>query len=208
MNKLKIYFVGAVIAMTGGRVSAQTMTFGDVDLKAGETDTMRISLMNPTPISAWQMKFYLPKGLSLAKSAISGEWMFSLSSRHAKDFIYAIDPRAIDPRPEDGCYTILCYAKSDTYISSGEGDLCELTFQADNSYTGTASIYVKEIHLSDRTARNIALGDVEITNEPTGIRQIYNDDASAVLYSLSGQRVNRIPQKGLYIRNGKKVIIK
>ena len=103
MNKLKIYFVGAVIAMTGGRVSAQTMTFGDVDLKAGETDTMRISLMNPTPISAWQMKFYLPKGLSLAKSAISGEWMFSLSSRHAKGFIYAIDPRAIDPRPEDGC---------------------------------------------------------------------------------------------------------
>jgi hypothetical protein len=67
---------------------------------------------------------------------------------------------------------------------------------------------VKEINLSDRTARNIALGDVEITNEPTGIRQIINDDTSAVLYSLSGQRVNRIPRKGLYIRNGKKVIIK
>ena len=51
MNKLKLYFVGVVLSMAEG-MTAQTMTFGDVDLKAGETDTLKISMVNlrPSPV--------------------------------------------------------------------------------------------------------------------------------------------------------------
>ena len=207
MNKLKLYFVGALLAMAEG-MTAQTMTFGDVDLKAGETDTLRISMVNPMPVSAWQMKLYLPKGLTIAKHVTTGDWMFTVSSRHSKDFIYGISPSVKEPLPADGCYTIICFPKTNASISSGEGDLCVITFKADGTYTGNDPLVVKDIHLSDRSAKNIALGDVEITNEPAGIQQILNDDASDVMYSLSGQRVNGTPRKGLYIRGGKKVIQK
>ena len=209
MNKLKICIVCAVIAVTG-RMAAQSMTFGDVDLKEGETDTVKISMTNPMPISAWQMKFYLPKGLSIAKNATNGNWLFSLSSRHSRDFVYGISPSADEPLPEDGCFTILCFPKNSAFISSGEGELCSITFKADQNYSKAESILVKEIHLSDRTAKNISLGDVFISNEPSGIRniEIENKNVSSTIYSISGQRVTGTPHKGIYIQNGKKVIIK
>ena len=207
MNKLKLYFVGVVLSMAEG-MTAQTMTFGDVDLKAGETDTLKISMVNPSPISGWQMKLYLPKGLSIAKNATNGDWMFSLSSRYSKDFFYGISPSVKEPMPADGCYTIICFPKTNAYISSGEGDLCVITFKADGTYTGKDPLLVKGIHLSNRSAKNIALGDVEIINDLTGIQQVENDDTSAVVYSLSGQRVNGTPRKGVYIRGGKKIIIR
>lgn len=206
MNKLKICIVGAVIAMTG-KVAAQTMTFGDVDVKAGETDTLMISMTNSSPISAWQMKLYLPQGLTIAKKT-TGDWQFKLSTRHSKDFVCAISPSINEPLPDDGCYTILCFPKSNTFISSGEGELFAITFKADQNYSKAEPILVKDIHLSDRTAKNMSLGNVTISNEPSGIRNIKVDDASYPLYSISGQRVTGSPRKGIYIRNGKKVIIK
>ena len=207
MNKLKLYFVGALFAMAEGGI-AQTMTFGDVDLKAGGRDTLKISMANPSPISAWQMKLYLPKGLTIAKHATNGDWMFSISSRHSQDFVYGISPSAKEPLPADGCYTIICFPKNNAFISSGEGDLCVITFQADATYSDKNDVVVKNIHLSDRSAKNIALGDVTITNEPTGIRQIENTGKSDVLYSLSGQRVSGTPRKGIYIRGGHKIMIR
>jgi hypothetical protein len=83
-----------------------------------------------------------------------------------------------------------------------------ITFKADGTYTGKDPLLVKDIHLSNRSAKNIALGDVEIINDLTGIQQVENDDTSAVVYSLSGQRVNGTPRKGVYIRGGKKIIIR
>jgi hypothetical protein len=207
MNKLKLYFVGALFAMAEG-MTAQTMTFGDVDLQAGGTDTLKISMVNPQPISAWQMRLYLPKGLTIAKNTTNGDWMFSVSSRHSKDFVYGISPSAKEPLPKDGCYTIICFPRNNAFISSGEGDLCVITFQADATYSDKDDVVVKNIHLSDRSAKNIALGDVTITNELTGIRQIENNEKVAVMYSLSGQRVSGTPHKGIYIRGGKKILIK
>lgn len=207
MNKLKLYFVGAFIAMAEC-VAAQTMTFGDVDLKAGGTDTLKICMENTSPISAWQMKLYLPKGLTIAKNATNGDWMFSLSSRHSKDFMCGISPSAKEALPADGCYTIICFPKNNVFISSGEGDLCVITFQADATYSDKDPVVVKNIHLSDRSAKNYALGDVTITNEPTDIRQIESTDKPDVLYSLSGQRVSGTPRKGIYIRGGKKIMIR
>lgn len=48
---------------------------------------------------------------------------------------------------------------------------------------------------------------VVINNGTTGINAIENDQDENVIYNLRGQRVEN-PTKGLYIINGKKVIIK
>ena len=50
-------------------------------------------------------------------------------------------------------------------------------------------------------------GDDLVEMTPDGILSLYNsDDASDVWYNLNGQRVEN-PSKGVYIRNGKKVIV-
>lgn len=51
---------------------------------------------------------------------------------------------------------------------------------------------------------------IEWSNEysPTAIESIRNDEEiKAVIYNMSGQRIQR-PSKGIYIKNGKKVVIK
>ena len=49
---------------------------------------------------------------------------------------------------------------------------------------------------------------IEWSGEVTSIESINWDvETNAVLYNMSGQRIER-PSKGIYIKNGKKVIIK
>ena len=52
-------------------------------------------------------------------------------------------------------------------------------------------------------------GNITVTlslNNTTGISNVRTDEESDVYYSLNGQRVDS-PSKGIYIRNGKKVIL-
>ena len=51
-------------------------------------------------------------------------------------------------------------------------------------------------------------GDVE-PGDPTGISNIDNNQVSnAAVFDLSGRRVQNNAQKGVFIQNGKKVVIK
>ena len=47
-----------------------------------------------------------------------------------------------------------------------------------------------------------------ISDDTNGISDIYYSPASTIVYNLQGQRLNSAPQKGIYIQNGKKVVIK
>ena len=42
----------------------------------------------------------------------------------------------------------------------------------------------------------------------TGIKAIKDDDRSAPLYDLRGLRIDQPQNKGIYIRNGKKILVK
>jgi hypothetical protein len=50
---------------------------------------------------------------------------------------------------------------------------------------------------------------VVITNEPDAVMEItQSDDSDVKYYDLYGRRINQPQHKGLYIRNGKKVVVK
>lgn len=208
MNKLKICLVGVVFAISHS-ATAQTMTFGDIDLKAGQTDTLRISLSTETPIVAWQMKFYLPKGLSIAKDASGSNWQCTFPEAYAGDFLYGIDPSANEEIYEDRHFTFICFPKERNKSILGENqELCIITFKADADYNEEDAVLVRDIHLSHRTAKNVEMGQVSIVQETTGIQDTRIEQTSEQMYTLSGQPVNGTPRKGLYIRGGKKIIIK
>ena len=57
------------------------------------------------------------------------------------------------------------------------------------------------------TGIEVPLGQRPLATEGTQESSIFNDQSNEVYYNLQGQRVNN-PTKGLYIRNGKKVVIK
>lgn len=47
-----------------------------------------------------------------------------------------------------------------------------------------------------------------ISDDTNGISEICHSAASTIIYNLQGQRLNSAPQKGVYIQNGKKVVVK
>ena len=69
---------------------------------------------------------------------------------------------------------------------------------------------------NDDAAKKISLDDISLTKtgdyvEPnlvSGIQEVQVAGANAAIYSISGQRLNAAPAKGLYIQNGKKFVVK
>ena len=113
--------------------------------------------------------------------------------------------------PTDGDYTNL--------FLSGSGFS---TFSADRntgahkSYLQVLTSYIPEPAttrgINESPILNEIIVDVEKIildgNEATGISRVAAEDGNDTWYNLSGQRISTPTKKGLYIKNGKKVIVK
>ncbi len=77
----------------------------------------------------------------------------------------------------------------------------------DNDYVWTGE--AREVTFGAE-GNHIKISGVNVTlaiEQPNGIRVIANDRLSTTVFNLQGQRMKH-PRKGLYIINGKKVILK
>ena len=105
--------------------------------------------------------------------------------------------------------------KGDIYIELGytpvAGD--ELIFwTVSKDVTGTPTLHLPELPAGlywDTTDLLTQEGKIRVTDQPTGINAIKADShRSNKTYTLGGTAVENPTKKGLYIRNGKKIVIK
>jgi hypothetical protein len=102
----------------------------------------------------------------------------------------------------NGTYaTTTAAADANNYVLQKNGD--DVNFYLVTGTAATVKPFRAYLKASGAGARalNLDLG------ETTGIETVKKADVTTAVYSLSGQRV-AAPQKGLYIVNGKKVIVK
>ena len=93
----------------------------------------------------------------------------------------------------------------DESVADGEYTL-KITKQS-YSFVGKASDCVLDI-TQDATGDNLRVSEVKIVvGDITGISAISTSAAAKVTYDLQGRRVNNA-EKGVYIQNGKKVLVK
>lgn len=111
--------------------------------------------------------------------------------------------------PFDGCESInhiYCYAEDVPNLGGYYSSYY-------NSYVEKATLHVPAISLDLYKAKGpwkffgeiIALTDSD--PNPTGIISIEASDSEGAIYDLKGSRVEH-PSKGLYIKNGKKYVVK
>ena len=126
---------------------------------------------------------------------------------------------------DEGTYSVPVIASSETAKGSLEGNVAAATaFDAFEGYTlyiltksgdeaqfnpmGSGSLAAGKAYLKvAKTAGEARSFKVVFADETTGINSVKAEASAEGIYSLSGQRVAN-PVKGLYIVNGKKVIIK
>ena len=154
---------------------------------------------NPEEGVVWIMRVnYVPanEGIMIKGTPGTYDVPYSQTSFHYNNLLVGSHDKRTLPVEEDGYYNYVL--KNGLFCPSD----------------GSASVGVNKAYLRIPTswvASSPSLGRelmIEDIDDPTGITNVQNNADSRVrCYNLNGQRIEH-PQKGLYIRNGKKVMIR
>ncbi|MBQ8227301.1 MAG: leucine-rich repeat protein, partial [Bacteroidaceae bacterium] len=173
----------------------------------GEEKEVWVMLNNPDDaFSDIQFDLYLPEGMEVVND--NDGYLIGLGSR--------TDLRTHN-RPEaalqkDGAVRVLCYSdKAETFFGHS-GDVIRLTLKASETLSpGIYSLGLKNVELARPDMTNDHLqastASVSVNGYATGIGSLDAEMERGEVYDLNGRRVLQ-PGKGVYILNGKKVIIK
>lgn len=186
----------------------------------GSQIELSICMKNQTPIRGFQFDLYLPEGVSVVKNA-KGRIMASLASgRLPEDDEHTL---VID-EVSDGVFRFLCSSLYDENFTGNEGEIVTLTvnINADMAY-GDYAVLLKNIIMTET--------DISKFYKADNIESVFTVDAStsvptlqdellgvgknneSPIYSIDGQLVGRSTdmsklKKGVYIRDGKKIVVK
>jgi hypothetical protein len=167
-----------------------------LNVTPGSMTPIAIALDNQQPYSALQADVYLPQGLTLVSD-------FVLTDRKGKDHSVACQTQP------DGAVRIFVKSPSSKNIKDVSGALVTFTVVADGSYREGSIIELRNIIASTAQAVGYSLPDYVAGSVVTGINDLQHDGNGVDnnYYNLLGIPIKN-PTSGIYIKNGKKVIVK
>jgi hypothetical protein len=207
MKTIKTLLVCTLLALTSGAFAQDfTMTFSDVNIEAGQTADLKVTFESNVTIAGWQMFLYLPQGIEIVYDAEEEEYAVALSDLHHKKHACEVT------KASDGAMMLVMSGGTKTYEMSGNsGDLCAITLKAADTFSGSATVDVKKIRISDKSGVAYSQDDASFTiteGGTDGISSINADEQfGGAIYNLAGQKVSKA-QKGVFIQNGRKVVMK
>lgn len=174
-----------------------------ISIKPGETKTVSVDMTNTEGIQGLQCSIDLPEGLSFATKS-NGKIDIANNTDRGDGFTLSTSLQ------EDGSLTVATVNfEGDSYYGNS-GTIFTFKIKADeNMAAGEYEIKVCDIVLSSGVAikPSDAIGKVTVEGSSSGLQQIDADsNQSDSIYNLNGQRVKK-PNHGVYIHNGKKVIV-
>ncbi|MBP5569647.1 MAG: leucine-rich repeat protein [Prevotella sp.] len=180
------------------------LSISAISIKPGETKTVSVDMTNTEGIQGLQCSIDLPEGLSFATKS-NGKIDISNNTDRGDGFTLSSSLQ------EDGSLTVATVNfEGDSYYGNS-GTIFTFKITADeNLAAGDYEIQIRDIVLSSGVAikPSDASGKVTVSNSETGLQIIESDsNQSDSIYNLNGQRVNN-PSRGIYIVNGRKVIVK
>ena len=184
---------------------------------AGTKTAISFEMKNTAAIRGFQFDLYLPEGMTVVKSAkgkIQGKLSEGrLPDEDEHDLTFSQQP--------DGAIRFLCSSQYDETFTGTSGELATLQVEiASDMANGDHAIQLKNMKLTETDISKYYTSDLiesTVTIEggaTTGINSLTSDpsakgEESGNIYSLDGRKVSNsgLP-KGIYIKNGKKVVIK
>ena len=101
----------------------------------------------------------------------------------------------------DGRYKVMCYSGVNKSFEGSEGELFNILTSG-----ASGKLTLEDLFFVTPGASKVKFGNMDIDVVATGISGIDADENANTIFDLSGRRVQKV-QKGVYIVNGKKVII-
>lgn len=213
MRTIKTMMLIALLTFVG-RATAQTLklTAEDVEIEAGKTAELKVSLENSMDIAGWQLYLYLPENVDISYEEEEGERYYDntviLSSRHLRSHTCTITATA------DGGYLIMGYNPSKpTNIKEHSGEIVTIVLQATDAFSGHQTGTIKNAAVSDiNTVQTNVEGEVTFRialpgETPTGISGVTSNADGQPVYHVNGQRANK-NDKGILVKKGQKYVAK
>ena len=173
---------------------------------------LSVRMKNASDIRGFQFDLYLPEGVSMAANAEA-----SLSS----DRLAAGDAHTLmADEMTDGAVRFLCSSMNDESFAGGDGEIATLTVNiADNVANGDYDVVVKNALMTETDiSKSYEADNIKSTLtvlDQTGVETVTADDErrDGTIYTVGGQLVGKKSttsqlRKGVYIRNGKKIVVK
>ncbi len=201
MKKYILAIACLMSAMTG--FAQDALTVEDAAVKAGEAGVLNIILTNPNQqYIACQFDLDVPAGLTIAKGrSYTVGTSYTLPER-ADGFVVGITEQG------DNHYRVTMYNNENYDFMNQSGAILVLNVKAAENFAGGAG-KIYEIVLTNATRESVKPEAAQFTiAETTGISNIENaEQMGGAVYNLAGQKVSKA-QKGVFIQNGRKVVMK
>lgn len=173
----KIFF--AIIAVLAAfNAHADRMYIDNFSIEAGETKKVSINLDNSSALSAFQLELHLPAGLSMALDS-RGRLRCGVNADRADDHTLTFKDRG------NGQYNATYYSTNSYDIYDNNGEVVYFYVSAAEDFSGTATVSLKEIYVSDAAGNMNQLSNTSCTvtgpqpvNPPAGPTSMYINDFS------------------------------
>ncbi len=187
------------------------ISFADVNVSNGSGNLV-VSLEKNFTVAGWQMYLYLPEGVEIAQVYDEDE----------EDYVNAITLSSTFHKSKhacsvtnttDGAAMLICSGGTETVTlkSAESGQLCTIGLKVAESVTSDQTIAIKKIAVADDKGVQYNQEDASVNliiGTTDGISSINADEqGGGTVYNLAGQKVSKA-QKGVFIQNGRKVVIK
>lgn len=208
-NILKSIFVMAIMFFAISVNAENSVFIKSFNFDKGMMEKkVAVNLTNDRTFTAFQFDLFLPAGLSIK----SDEYDYILELGRLNGRTHALSCA----QQTNGCYRFLCYSLKNADITGNEGALFYITIVADNKFSGSGDLTIKNALLVTAAEQEVKPEETTATvmDFTTGIEETLTDvDENAEYYNLQGIKVAKEDlNQGIYIKKQgektQKVIIK
>ena len=194
--KQRILKLIAVLLFVAGNATAQSLSVTDIDVFRKRESTIHVNISDAETMTALQFNLSLPSGVTLAENEI-----------HYGIAGYGCE---MTTQPlENGDYLVVLYNMYQKTFRDGTLVIIPIV-AGENGGTTTGSLYNVRMATTDAVSHKCDDASFKVTvNTPTtGVDEVKCENGEVkTIYDLQGRKVDT-SSKGLYIINGKKVLVK
>lgn len=175
----KIFF--AIIAILAAfNAHADRMYIDNFSIEAGETKQVSINLDNSTALSAFQLELHLPAGLTMALDS-RGRLRYGVNADRADDHTLTFKDRG------NGQYNATYYSTNSYDIYDNSGEVVYFYVTAAEDFSGTATVELKEIYVSDAAGNMTQLANTTctVTGSSTPGPKPGDDKATSIVLDMT-----------------------
>ncbi len=193
--------------MAATSFAQSSLTIEPFSIGAGEEKEIEVLMENPdTDICQIEFELTLPTGIEIVYDEENECDMIDFGSRtNYKKHSVASN------KISENTTKIMCTSQTNALFKNYSGDVLVITVRATDAFTAASAEFSLSnivLALPDGITSLTPANYAGTISNTTGIEEIMSEQGTAKIYDLQGRKIDVITEKGIYIVNGKKMLVK